>query len=51
MNCAICKKKVELNFLEKPFGTYIKDARGEKHLVCTNCQKIYKTKEEILSKL
>jgi len=51
MKCDICKNKVEETFLEKMLGTYVKDAKGKKHLVCPDCQKKYKTKEEILKQL
>lgn len=51
MKCDICKNKVEETFLEKMLGTYVKDAKGKKHLVCPDCQKKYKTKEEILKRL
>jgi len=49
MKCEICKKEVEETFLKKVLGTYIKDSKGKKHLVCSDCQKAYK-KEEILTK-
>ncbi len=49
--CDICKKKVEETFLKKVLGTYIKDEKGKKHLVCPECQKKYLSKEEILKKL
>jgi len=51
MKCEICKKKIEETFLKKIIGTYIKDAKGKKHSVCQECQKKYKTKEEILKKI
>ncbi len=51
MKCDICKKKIEQNFLNKPFGTIIKDAKGKRRNVCTECQKQYKTKEAFLEKL
>jgi DNA-directed RNA polymerase subunit RPC12/RpoP len=38
MKCDICGKKVEETFLRKPLGTYVKDAKGKKHIVCRNCQ-------------
>lgn len=49
MKCELCKKGIEENFLKKPIGTYIKDAKGKLHLICNNCQKKY-TKQEILTK-
>ena len=51
MKCKICKKKIEETFLEKILGTYVKDAKGKKQNICPECQKKYKTKEEILKKL
>ncbi len=39
VKCDICKKKVEENFLKKVFGTYIKDSKGKKKLVCSECQR------------
>lgn len=51
MKCEICKSKIEENFLEKMFGSYVKDAKGKKHTICSNCQKKYKTKKEILEKI
>ncbi len=51
MKCKICKQKVDEHFLKKPLGTYIKDKKGKKHIVCSNCQKQFKTKEELIAKL
>lgn len=51
MKCEICKKKIEETFLKKILGTYVKDAKGKKHTFCPECQKKYKTKEEILEQL
>ncbi|MBI2546474.1 hypothetical protein HYV81_04805 [Candidatus Woesearchaeota archaeon] len=52
MKCSICKKQVEENFLKKPFGTYVKDAKGKAHLICTSCQiKFDNDKEKILAAL
>jgi len=51
MKCEICKKKIEEIFLKKILGTYIKDKKGKKHTVCKDCQKEYKTKEDILKKI
>ncbi|MDI6737974.1 MAG: hypothetical protein QME12_05680 [Nanoarchaeota archaeon] len=40
LKCAICGEKIEANFLEKIFGTYV--GRGKrKKAVCNNCQKKY----------
>ena len=51
MKCEICKNKIEETFLNKVVGSYVKDEKGKKHLVCNDCQKKYKTKKEILAKL
>jgi transcriptional regulator NrdR family protein len=51
MKCEICKKKVEETFLKKVLGTYVKDAKGKKRLVCPECQKKLTTKEELLNQL
>ena len=49
MKCELCKSSIEENFLKKPIGTYVKDAKGKKHLVCNKCQKQY-SKQEMLTK-
>ncbi len=51
MKCDICKNKIEETFLEKMLGSYVKDAKGKKHLICSECQKKFKTKEEMLKQL
>jgi len=51
MKCEICKKTIEENFLNKLIGSYVKDGKGKKHAVCSECQKKYKTKKEILGAL
>ena len=51
MKCEICKKKIEETFLKKVLGTYVKDAKGKKHLVCPECQKKLTTKQELLAQL
>lgn len=51
MRCEICKQKVEETFLDKPIGTYVKDKNGKKHMVCFECQKKFRAKEEILKNL
>jgi hypothetical protein len=51
MKCEICKEKVEETFLKKILGTYIKDSKGKKHVVCKACQSKVKSKEDILKKL
>jgi len=51
MKCEICKKNIEKNFLGKLFGTIVKDSKGKKHNICMECQKKFRTKQEILNKL
>ncbi|MFH2019866.1 MAG: hypothetical protein ABIJ34_00475 [archaeon] len=48
MRCFICQNKVDTTFLSKIIGTYIKDEKGKKHVVCFECQKKFKNKEELL---
>ncbi|MFO8016552.1 MAG: hypothetical protein R6U32_05595 [Candidatus Woesearchaeota archaeon] len=49
--CEICGKKIEETFLKKILGTFVKDSKGKKHLVCPECQEKLGSKEEILKKL
>ena len=51
MKCDICGKTIETTFLNKLLGTYIKDSKGKLHPVCFECQKKFKTKEELLKGL
>ena len=51
MKCEICKQKVQETFLSKPIGGYVKDAKGKKHLVCSECQSKLGSKEKILENL
>jgi len=51
MKCEICKQKIEETFLGKFNGSYVKDEKGKKHLICDSCQKKYRTKKEILEAL
>jgi len=39
MKCKICNKNIEKTFMEKMIGTSIKDSKGKKHMVCSECQK------------
>ncbi len=39
MKCEICSKNIEITFMNKILGTYIKDDKGKKHTVCFECQK------------
>lgn len=49
--CEICGKTIEKTFLGKIIGTYIKDEKYKKHLVCFECQKKFKKKDELLKEL
>jgi len=50
--CSICGNKIEELFLEKIKGTIVKKAGSKKQYeVCFECQKKFKTKEELLSKI
>ena len=51
MKCEICSKTLQELFLRKIKGTYIKDAKGKKHVVCFECQKRLGVKEAIFNKL
>ena len=51
MKCELCKAGVDTLFLEKVNGSYIKDAKGKKHLICPQCQKKFPKKDDILKKL
>ena len=50
MKCKVCNNKIEEHFLKKAVGTIIKDEKGKKHNICSECQKKL-TKDEILKKL
>jgi len=51
MKCEICKSKVQETFLKKPIGTIVKDAKGKKHTVCSECQRKFQKKDDLLEKL
>jgi ribosome-binding protein aMBF1 (putative translation factor) len=48
--CDICGKKIEELFLGKIKGTYTKK-EGKLKTICFECQKKFKTKEDILKHL
>ncbi|MEM3374488.1 MAG: hypothetical protein QXE31_04675 [Candidatus Woesearchaeota archaeon] len=50
VKCSICNKKIEYTFLGKILGTYVKK-NAKLYPICNECQKRYKTKEEILLKI
>ena len=49
--CEVCSNKIGETFLNKVLGTYVKDEKGKKHLICFECQKKFKDKKEILEQL
>jgi len=48
--CASCSALIEVIFLEKINGTYLKDNKGKKRVVCSACQKSM-TVEQLRAKL
>lgn len=52
MKCELCKSTIEELFLGKIKGTYVKDAKGKKHIVCFDCQRKFEnSKEQMLIQL
>jgi len=51
MKCEICGNNIEETFLKKIIGSVVKDEKGKKHYICSECQKKFKTKEEIIKNL
>jgi len=49
LKCAICGEKIEQNFLEKIFGTYVGKGKNKK-AVCNACQKKYGDKVKGMAK-
>ena len=50
--CSICKNQIQELFLEKIKGTIVKKEGSKKQYeICFECQKKYKSKEEILEKI
>lgn len=50
--CNICGEKITELFLEKIKGTIIKkEGSGKKYYLCFECQKKFKTKEEMLKEI
>jgi hypothetical protein len=41
VKCAACNNEVQVIFLDKISGTYLKDEKGKKKAVCSGCQKSY----------
>lgn len=51
MKCEICNKNIQETFLKKILGTIVKDDKGKKHSICFECQKKFKTRQEILESI
>ena len=51
MKCEICRSSIEETFLKKFNGSYVKDRKGKKHLVCSSCQKKFQKKDDMLAQL
>jgi hypothetical protein len=51
MKCEICSKRIDETFLKKIVGTVVKDSKGKKHNVCSECQGKLRNKKEILKTL
>ncbi len=50
--CIICKNNLQELFLEKKKGTIIKKhGSSQQYDICFECQKKFKTKEEILKQI
>ncbi len=45
VKCSVCKNKIELTFLNKLVGTYVRDSNGKRKPVCRSCQKTYSLAE------
>ena len=50
MKCDICGNKIQETFLKKILGTYVKNSKNKKKVVCPECQSKM-SKEELLEKL
>ncbi|NQU98031.1 hypothetical protein HQ533_01055 [Candidatus Woesearchaeota archaeon] len=50
MKCDFCGKKLETTFLNKIVGTYMKNKKSKRKVVCPKCQKDH-TREKLLKKL
>jgi len=52
MKCSICSKGIEETFMKKILGTFVKkEGSNKKYPVCFECQKKFKTKEELMEKI
>ena len=43
--CASCDNPIDVLFLEKISGTYLRDAKGKKKAVCGSCQKKFSVQD------
>lgn len=50
MKCEICRESIATQYLEKPLGTVVKDAKGKQHWVCSQCQARFHNKKDVLLK-
>jgi len=50
MKCDICGEKIKEIFLNKPLGTIIRNKKGKKKSVCSECQSKL-SKDDMLEKL
>jgi hypothetical protein len=48
--CDLCGKKIDSTFLNKILGTVMRDSKGKKKTICSNCQK-QNSSEELKEKL
>jgi len=39
MKCELCSAALATTFLKKVVGSYVRDGKGKRHLVCPACQK------------
>lgn len=51
MKCEICKSNIGETFLKKIVGSFVKDAKGKKHIICPKCQKKFGDKGKILKEI
>ncbi|MCM2325759.1 MAG: hypothetical protein NDI94_04795 [Candidatus Woesearchaeota archaeon] len=51
MKCIICKNTIETIFLNKILGTYIKDQKGKRQVVCFECQKKFSSKSDMMAQI
>ena len=51
MKCDICSKTLATTILNKIKGTYVKDEKKKKRVVCFECQKRLGTKEKMQEEL